>query len=104
VDWPPYRYPSEPSLPELPPFLRRFFENIPRRRNVFVSFHHGTTAKRGDVGWANYLQLRFGEELDLFVDSSLPEPIDSTNDQYIGRRIHEEHIFGSSTTLVLVGC
>lgn len=70
---------------------------IPKRK-VFISYHH-----KNDQEWYNQFSKFFSEELDLFYDNSLERAIDSTNAEYLNRKIREEYIFGTSVTIVLCG-
>ena len=70
----------------------------PPKRKVFISYHHNN-----DQYWYDLFSQHFSDTLDLFYDNSLDRQIDSTNAQYVNRRIREEHIFGTSVTIVLCG-
>jgi hypothetical protein len=68
------------------------------KRKVFISYHHG-----GDQVYTDWLSTNLGDQLDLFIDRSLDQPIDSTNTVYVSRKIREDYILGSSITIVLCG-
>jgi hypothetical protein len=70
----------------------------PVRRNVFVSYHHGS-----DQVYYDSLSERMHDRLQLLTDNSLERRIDSSNHDYIMRRIREYHLHGSSCTIVLCG-
>lgn len=70
----------------------------PVRRDVFVSYHHG-----GDQRYYDALSENMHDRLQLFTDNSLERRIDSSNHDYIMRRIRERHLHGSSCTIVLCG-
>lgn len=70
----------------------------PVRRDVFVSYHHG-----GDQAYYDDLSKTMHDRLQLLTDNSLERRIDSSNHDYIMRRIREHHLHGSSCTVVLCG-
>ena len=70
----------------------------PVRRDVFVSYHHGS-----DQPYYDSLSGTMHDRLQLFTDNSLERRIDSSNYDYIMRRIRENHLHGSSCTIVLCG-
>jgi MTH538 TIR-like domain (DUF1863) len=70
----------------------------PVKRKVFVSYHHG-----GDQFFYNGLSLHFTEKLEIFEDQSLERAYDSENIDYVRWQIRQNHIAGSSCTLVLCG-
>lgn len=70
----------------------------PARRNVFVSYFHG-----GDQYYYDDLSETMHDRMQLLTDNSLERKIDSSNHNYIMRRIREHHLHGSSCTLVLCG-
>lgn len=70
----------------------------PPRRKVFISYHH-----ENDQYWYNLFSTFFSDTLDLFYDNSLDREEDSTNAEYLNRKIREEYIFGTSLTIVLCG-
>ena len=76
--------------------LATFGSNRFVRRRVFLSYHHG-----GDQ-WRRVLE-DVHDEYELISDTSLERRIDSDNVNYVLRRIRENHITGSSCTIVLVG-
>ncbi len=68
------------------------------KRKIFVSYHHAN-----DQYWYNKFSNTFSSQLELFTDNSLARMINSDDTQYISRTIKEEHIRGSSLTIVLMG-
>lgn len=80
-----------------------FFSTLPPipqpiKRKVFVSYHHAN-----DQYWYNSFSQTFATQLDLLHDNSLDRSIDSTNAQYLNSTIREDHIKGTSLTIVLIG-
>jgi hypothetical protein len=69
-----------------------------QKPRVFVSYHHG-----GDRAYYEALVELASDRLDLFADRSVRSAIDSDVPEYVRRRIRENHIAGSSCTLVLCG-
>jgi hypothetical protein len=61
---------------------------------VFISF------KREDQGYKNYIQNNL--KIDM-IDKSLDEAIDSDDEDYVMRKIREEHLSDSTVTLFLIG-
>src|SRR2546430_944208 len=78
--------------------LARIFEDLQRRRNLFVSYHH-----KLDQLFYNSLTTTYGAGFTWFQNNSVEERVQSTNSDYIYRRISENHITGSSCTIVLCG-
>lgn len=72
--------------------------NQTTRRSVFVSYHHS-----GDQAYYDVLSRNMHDRLKLFTDNSVERRIDSSNPDYVMRRIREHHLHGSSCTLVLCG-
>ena len=68
------------------------------KRKVFISYHH-----RMDQGQYDSFSRYFSDTLELFHDNSLERLLDSTDAEYLNRTIREEHIFGTSVTIVLCG-
>lgn len=66
-------------------------------RKVFVSYHHGKDQSR-----ANYLRTVYGSDNTL-IDRSLPEALDSNDNDYILSVIRTRHLKNSTVTIVLVG-
>ncbi|PGM06381.1 MULTISPECIES: TIR domain-containing protein [Bacillus] len=67
------------------------------RRQVFVSYHH-----KNDQTKADYLKEFYGQNNTL-IDRSLPEALNSENDDYILSVIRTKHLKSSTVTIVLVG-
>lgn len=70
----------------------------PKRRKVFVSYHHG-----GDQGYYDAFSASFHDDFEAITDNSLERAIDSADSAYVMRRIREHHLAGSSCTVVLCG-
>ncbi len=70
----------------------------PKRRKVFVSYHH----KNDQSAYDNF-STRFHDGYEAISDTSLERAIDSSNFDYIMRRIREVHLHGSSCAIVLCG-
>jgi|CXWL01.1.fsa_nt_gi hypothetical protein len=68
------------------------------KRKIFVSYHHAN-----DQGYYNHLSRTFSDTYNVIHDNSLDRTIDSTNTEYVMRIIRENHIKGTSCTLVLCG-
>ncbi|MBM9518340.1 TIR domain-containing protein [Desulforhopalus vacuolatus] len=68
------------------------------KRKVFVSYHHD-----GDREFYNNFVNAFSNTYDVISDNSVDRAVDSTNTDYVIRRISENHITGSSCTIVLCG-
>lgn len=67
-------------------------------RRVFISYQHEDRKKAN-----GFRILRWNKNVDVeFQDRHLLSPVDSTNDDYIKRKIREE-MKGTSTTVVIVG-
>lgn len=71
----------------------------PTRPRLFVSYHHAN-----DRGAFDEFCRVFCDHYGFFSDKSLrQELVRSTDSDYVKRRIREEHIGGSSGTVVLCG-
>lgn len=68
------------------------------KRKVFVSYHHG-----GDKAYYDAFINTFSTSYDVIHDNSVERAVDSTNTEYVIRRIRENFITGSSCTIVLCG-
>ncbi|ABE46622.1 TIR domain-containing protein [Polaromonas sp. JS666] len=68
------------------------------RHKVFVTYHHG-----GDQSYYDDFSNAFHDIYDVIYDNSLERRVDSDDINYVMRRIRENHIAGSSCTIVLVG-
>lgn len=68
------------------------------KRKVFISYHHEM-----DQSQYNLFSRYFSDTLELFYDNSLERLLDSTDAEYLNRAIREEHVFGTSLTIVLCG-
>lgn len=72
--------------------------DLPKKPSVFISYHH-----RNDQYWYDRFSTIFGDTYDLFSDTSVNRRIDSDDPDYQSRKIREDHITGSSITVVLLG-
>lgn len=70
----------------------------PTRRKVFVSYHHGN-----DQAYYNEFSRFFHDQLESVFDNSLERQIDSDNVDYVMQRIRDNHLTGTSCTIVLIG-
>lgn len=70
----------------------------PPRRKVFVSYHHG-----GDQAYYNEFSKFFHGQFEAMFDNSLERKIDSDNVDYVMQRIRDNHLTGTSCTVVLIG-
>lgn len=68
------------------------------KRKIFVSYHH-----KNDQLYYDNLVTKFSDVYDVVSDNSLDRKIDSSNPEYVMQRIRDNHIKGSSCTLVLYG-
>jgi hypothetical protein len=68
------------------------------RRKIFVSYHHG-----GDQWYYNEFSRLFHDEWEAVFDNSLERQIDSDDTAYVMQRIRDNHITGTSCTVVLIG-
>ena len=71
---------------------------LPKKPRVFVSYHHDQ-----DRDWYDSFTRLFGDAYDLFTDTSPERRVDSDDADYVRRRIREDNIAGSSSTVVLCG-
>ena len=70
----------------------------PVKHKIFVSYHHHC-----DQAYYNAFSNAFHDTYDVIYDNSLERSIDSDDTRYVMRRIRENHITGTSCTIVLVG-
>jgi hypothetical protein len=70
----------------------------PTRRKVFVSYHHG-----GDQAYYTEFSRIFHDQYETVFDNSLERAYDSDDVNYVMRRIRENHIHGTSCTVILCG-
>ncbi|HCF0147872.1 TIR domain-containing protein [Pseudomonas aeruginosa] len=75
-----------------------FRPQAPVKHKVFVSYHH-----QGDQAYYVAFSSAFHDTYDVIYDNSLERRIDSDDVNYVMRRIRENHITGTSCTIVLVG-
>lgn len=86
-------FPFPVRIPWPPPTPRVFI-----RRRIFVSYHHD-----GDQPFYDEFSRVFSDRYEIVYDNSIERIIDSDDSDYIMRRIREEHLSGSSCTIVLCG-
>lgn len=70
----------------------------PIRRKVFISYHHGS-----DQDYYNEFSRFFHDQFETVYDNSLERQIDSDNVDYVMQRIRDNHLTGTSCTIVLIG-
>lgn len=70
----------------------------PPRRKVFVCYHHG-----GDQVYYNEFSRFFHDQFETVFDNSLDRLIDSDNVDYVMQQIRDNHLTGTSCTVVLIG-
>lgn len=71
---------------------------IQTKRKVFVSYHHDA-----DQGYYDEFSKFFHDQYEVLHDNSLDRHVDSDDPEYVMRRIRENHIKGTSCTIVLCG-
>jgi hypothetical protein len=83
-----------------PSSLGEFLTRIPAvsKPRIFVSYHH-----QNDQVWYDRFSGLFGDHYELFTDTSIGRKIDSDDPVYQSRKIREDHIAGSSITILLIG-
>lgn len=89
----PFPYPAYP-----PSLLTGLLQPIPVKRKIFVSYHH-----KNDQSYYDLFSKLFHDEYELIHDNSLDDEIDSENHDYIIQAIRENHITGTSCTIILCG-
>ena len=72
--------------------------NMEVKRKIFISYHHFY-----DQYYKDFLSNTLSEKYDICTDNSIEEPIDSDNIDYLKWKIKNEHIKGTSVTIVLCG-
>jgi hypothetical protein len=70
---------------------------FPKRR-IFVSYHHGP-----DQGYYEGFVRAFTQAYDVLADASLERAFNSDDTDYVRWQIRQNHITGSSCTVVLCG-
>lgn len=70
----------------------------PIKRKVFISYHHDN-----DQWYYNEFSRFFSRQYEAVQDNSLDRLVDSTDTDYVMRRIRENYITGTSCTIVLCG-
>jgi hypothetical protein len=70
----------------------------PKRRKIFVSYHHS-----GDQAYYDEFSRVFHDQYEAVFDNSLERAYESDDVNYVMRRIRENHIHGTSCTVVLCG-
>ena len=69
-----------------------------KRRKVFISYHHGND----QIYYDEFTRL-FHYQYEAIRDNSLDRIIESNDTEYVMRQIREQHINGTSCTIVLIG-
>jgi hypothetical protein len=92
-----YLHPLYKSNLFAPPSLFGALNPIPKR-SVFVSYHHGR-----DRGWYDAFTRHFCSTYLVFDDTSPERAKDSNDTDYIMWSLRDNHIKGSSCTIVLCG-
>lgn len=69
-----------------------------KQRSIFVSYHHD----RDQACYDEFSRI-FSDVYGIVRDNSLERLIDSDDPDYVMRRIRENHISGTSCTIVLCG-
>ena len=77
---------------------RSLAELLKTRPRVFVSYQHSA-----DQHYYNEFSRIFADTYEAIADNSLERWIDSDDADYVMRRIRENHITGTSCSIVLVG-
>jgi MTH538 TIR-like domain (DUF1863) len=77
--------------------LREFLAQLPKKRQIFISYHHGA-----DRPYKNALSL-FCDGYELLEDHSVDREIDSDDAGYVRETIRDDFIRGASATIVLCG-
>lgn len=68
------------------------------KRKVFISYHHA-----GDQAYYDAFSQKFDDDYEAITDNSLERAINSDDANYVMQRIRDNHITGTSCTIVLVG-
>ncbi|MEN6424318.1 MAG: TIR domain-containing protein [Phycisphaerales bacterium] len=71
---------------------------VPTKSKVFISYHHD-----GDQAYYDRFVRLFDAHYEIITDTSLERRVDSDDVDYQQRVIREEHVTGSSVTIVLCG-
>lgn len=80
------------------PILQDVLRQLTTKRRVFVSYHHAN-----DQWYYDRFNGLFSGTYDILYDNSVQRKYDSENTDYVDRCIREEHIKGTSITIVLCG-
>jgi hypothetical protein len=80
------------------PYFQEFLKAQQVKRSIFVSYHHG-----GDRVYYDAFARLFADTYQMVQDNSVEREIDSDNSEYVIQKIRDEHITGSSCTVVLCG-
>ena len=75
-----------------------YSSSILKRPNVFISYHHDE-----DQHYFDAFRSAFHDYYEIVRDRSLDRAVDSDSIDYIIRRIRENHIAGTSCTVLLCG-
>lgn len=80
------------------PLVWALVSKLPIKRSVFISYHHAL-----DQMYYDSFSNMFSDLYNCIKDNSLERALDSDDCEYVMRRIRENHISGSSCTIVLCG-
>jgi hypothetical protein len=78
--------------------LSALLDALGTKRSVFISYHHAH-----DEYYYDWVSRQFSETYKIIRDNSIEDPFESENSEYVMRKIREDHITGSSCTIVLCG-
>lgn len=78
--------------------LAELLRGAPQKRSVFVSYHHDR-----DQAYYDHFSRVFSDLYGIIRDNSIDRILDSEDTEYVLRRIRENHVAGSSCTVVLCG-
>ena len=73
-------------------------KTLAAKPKIFVSYHHD-----GDRWYYEQFSRLFADTYDVCYDNSVNRVIDSDNADYVIRTIREDHLTGTSCTIVLCG-
>ncbi|WP_112196666.1 TIR domain-containing protein [Pseudomonas sp. LG1E9] len=81
-------------------FMRKLLAGLekPMKHRIFLSYHHSF-----DQGYYDAFSKHFHDTLEAIHDKSLDKEIDSDNVDYVMRKIRDEYLTGTSSTIVLIG-
>lgn len=86
------------SLPGQPDPLAELIKSLKKRPSIFVSYHYA----RDEAYYSEFSEF-FSDDYLAVRDNSVDRCIDSSQADYVIRRIREDYITGTSCTIVLCG-